>query len=253
VKKTTIALLLALWAVTLPAADLDGVWLLHDGRDDGAELTLTVDPAGTADATVAGIALSGALTGNQLTLHGTTPAGPEVWMAWVGLAGGQPAYLSGVIHLADGTTQGWYAVRTDEPAPGSGARVAPAAESRVAPVPLPTALPVAEPHVATMAAPEPTPVALAPPVATPRTTTAPPTASDSGFEGLWRGPFHTYTIVRDGSSLTITGSDGSTANGRVTGPQTLVAGLRPGCCRGAVTTPDMIVWQDDSVWRRVEE
>lgn len=247
-KRIAITLSLVLCTTALQGADLDGVWLVHDGRQDPTTLSLTIDSDGSVHATLADIQLAGALTGDQLTLHATTPNGPEVWMGWPAVEGGDPIHLAGVVHRPDGTARGWYAVRPD--------RAKAAAGTRPASVPLPATVTAAEPRPETEQEPEPAPATqptpqVAPaPQPTPRQAT---TTVGTGFEGLWQGAFATYTIARDGSSLTVTGSDGTTANGRVTGPQTLVVGLRKGCCKGAVTKPGMIVWQDDTVWRRVEE
>jgi hypothetical protein len=236
------ALLTVMGIAGLHAAEDDGVWLIEGNVGADSALRLVIADDGSARASLAGRTFAGAATGQRLTLIGDTPEGPEVWIAWFGEREGGPAHLSGVIHRSDGSSTGWYAIRK--------ATLVPAAAPPSSPPPLAPSLPNPEPPPDRPSSQtEPSQGDFAPAERDP----PPAKPEDTSLEGRWQGPFGTFTIVRDGSRLTVTGSDGATANGRITGPETLVVGLRPGCCKGAMTMPGMIVWQDDTVWRRVEE
>ena len=68
--------------------------------------------------------------------------------------------------------------------------------------------------------------------------------------GIWVSTEGRIEISQKGRSVSVFLPDGSEHAGRFTATDTLVVGLRKGCCKGVMQGPDIIRWSDGAVWRR---
>jgi len=68
--------------------------------------------------------------------------------------------------------------------------------------------------------------------------------------GTWRTPDGPLEVRQSGSRLTFVLPD-RTVEGRLTGPETLIAGFAPGCCKGKLKQGfTVITWNNGVSWYR---
>jgi hypothetical protein len=68
--------------------------------------------------------------------------------------------------------------------------------------------------------------------------------------GTWETPDGPLTIRQDGSRLTFVLPDRQ-VSGRLTGPNTLIGGFAPGCCKGRLEQAfTVIAWENGTRWYR---
>jgi len=233
----------ALVAVGIGAAAADtwpAAWtVVADGQE--LRLELTVDAAGKVTGTLGPEPVEGFLAGDRLVVTRRAADGMEVWSGLRGAGPDGSAFLAGTVDR-DGELRPWYGV----PDHGT-ASVDPASRSVVAPPEPPVP---AEPSPAPVRSPLPT-AAPSPPAAEGRSE-KPPTVGDLTLDGPWSTPTGTVTIRQDGRRLEVIDAAGGVSGGRMTGETTFVVGLRVGCCRGELTGPGMIRWEDGTVWLRAD-
>ena len=219
-------------------------WATHAGewRVDGpvsGPLKLTASSPGRVNGTLGGVPVNGFLVHRHLVILRLTDDIPQLWTGWLS---DDASRIAGTVTLPGGEQQPWSAARLDTP---DGTVVVPLA-NRASPTPPP---PRATPTPVRSASPSP---AVAPgPETTIRITSEPAVPTGTPWlEGRWQTPTGVAVFHQDGRRLELTLPDGRTVGGRITGTASLVAGLRLGCCRGALEGMDRIRWEDDAVWLR---
>jgi len=222
-------------ADTWPAA-----WtVVTDGQE--LRLELTVDGAGKVTGTLGQESVEGFLAGDRLVVTRPAADGMEIWSGLRGAGPDGAAFLAGTVDR-DGELRPWYGVPDHGTAsvdPASRTVVMqtePPVPAEVSPAPVRTPLPIAAPS---------------PPAAEERSE-KPSTGGDLTLDGPWSTPTGTATIRQDGRRLEVVDAAGGVTDGRMTGETTFVVGLRVGCCRGELTGPGMIRWEDGTVWLRVD-
>jgi hypothetical protein len=219
----SVMLSLAGAATAASEVDLPSHWSIHAGGPPGA-LDLVVEPSGEVSGQLLGQPVRGFIAGRHLVLHRSTGTRLEVWDGW--LASGPDRFIAGTITVHDGdatSIQPWYGRSEEGPEP----EVEPddsAGEAGGLP------LSPAEGGEARGAAPG---------------------AGRWDLSGLWNTSGGRAEISQDGRTLTVVLPDGTRQRGRFTAADTIVVGIRKGCCKGKVQGPDLISWSDGAVWRRV--
>ena len=79
-----------------------------------------------------------------------------------------------------------------------------------------------------------------------------PTPTGGRLSGYWSAAEGKMEILQDGKMLTVILPDGSSISGRMTGVDTLIVGLRNGCCNGKLAGANAIDWNDGSRWLRAD-
>ena len=238
---------LALAAAPARAADTALRWhVVADGAP--GDLALRTTPAGRLEGTLLGRRVEGWLVGRHLVLVRQGENGPETWEAWLAtpenVHGDERPVLAGTFTRpgVEGPLP-WFGTtppRGPAPAPRP-----PAAPPRTLPAPPPTA-----PHAAVPAPPsfEPAPGAASggpPPAAAPRLPTGQPDVA-----GTWETPDGPLEILQEGSRLTFVLPD-RRVDGRLTGPDSLIGGFGPGCCKGHLEQAfTVIAWDNGVRWYR---
>jgi hypothetical protein len=227
-------LTLALLCVpALEGADLPARWQV---RTDGwsGTLELTVEPSGRAVGTLQDQAVTGFLAGRRLVLHRTVGDRTEVWDGWLpedSVSSG--FFLAGSVTVGDrsgGRVHPWFAV----PEAGGLAAASPAAPAARTPG---------------AAAPADSPPARASGGGVPAAPTA---TAGSGWDlsGTWVCSEGQAQIIQQGRGLEVILPGGSQHSGRFTAMDTVVVGLRRGCCKGKIQGPHLIQWSDGAIWQR---
>lgn len=234
--------LLAAGVGSAAAETWPGTWtVVAEGRE--LRLELAVDDAGRASGSLGGSPVEGFAVGSRLVMTCTAGGRVEVWS---GLRGAGPEgvpFLAGTVDR-DGELIPWYGVPENRSPPADAAPPTVLARE-LQPTPVP-------------AAPTPAPARVPPPTAAP----SPPAEVDRPeelatvggltLEGRWSTPTGEVAIRQDGRRLEVVGAAGGVKSGRMTGETTFVVGMRIGCCRGELTGPGMIRWEDGTVWLRAE-
>jgi len=234
--------LLAATAAPVVAAD-SGAWPTRwtvNGNGVIGALEITIGDDGSLSGRLLDQEIEGYISGRHLLVRRTLEDRVEVWDGWLGQppsggtgeeTAGSNLILAGTITVdaADGTkVYPWFG-RPDAAAAATSATPASVApDAAAAPVPAPT------------------------PAAAPTPSPAPPPAERAAgpLTGFWSSLQGSIEIVQDGNQLTAILPDGSSRSGRMTGDDTLVVGLRKGCCNGHLEESDVIVWSDGSRWKR---
>jgi hypothetical protein len=246
---------LASWS---EGVDLPASWRVQADGWIGT-LELSVEPSGRVSGTLQDRTVTGFLAGRRLVLRRTMGDRDEVWEGWLSEdAGSSELFIAGSVTLGDGgLVRPWYAV----PRPGT---------DRSDP---PVAGPEADPSDSTVLAPEESAAAEPADVATtavaaPDKDVRPPTEpaaddpgairlSASGWEGqdlsgTWLTSDGRVEILQQEGGLEVILPDGTRHSGRFTAIDTIVVGLRKGCCKGTLQDSDQISWSDGSNWRRAD-
>ena len=238
-----------LWAAsTVPAAagDWPASWrAVADGR--ALTMEIAVEASGEVHGTLDGAPVDGLVAGDRLLLTRTDAGRTEVWSALRGTAPGGESFLSGTVD-SGGVVSPWYALPTAGAAEAVPIEPAPQRFPAPEPTPDPAAEAVATPLLRT-----PTVAPTRTPVAVPERRPPVPDRQDQlSLGGRWSTPTGEVTIFQEGSRLEVVDPSGEAKSGRMTGETSFVVGLRVGCCRGELTGPGMIRWEDDTVWVRAE-
>jgi len=231
---------------------LTGLWTVHAGS---SEQILHLD-AGTACGTnLAGtlgeVELSGFVTSGEIVLHGEG----VILMGWLGRDAAGELFMAGRRRDSSGEidrVSGWYAVvvptqqasePTDEPVPVDGDEAAAQVQAFDLVVPETTSPVVGDATAAASAGSSA--------ITGSATGTTGGAAQWSGtFAGNWQGPDGLYRIEQEGSRITVYRPNGESVGGRQIDIESLMVGLRVGCCRGELSATGVIEWQDGIVWRR---
>ncbi|MCG6963601.1 MAG: hypothetical protein LJE95_10080 [Acidobacteria bacterium] len=202
-------------------------------------LELSVGAGGTLTGTALGRSITGRLVGRHLVLSCQTERGVELWDGWVSSPSGNESEAS----LIAGTV-----TRPGEPYPLPWFATTVSADQAPRPAASP---PPAEPRPLTQPPLIPS-TALPPPSTTAAPTGATPQPATSGpiLAGTWRTPDGPLEIRQDGARITIILPDREVP-GRVVGPETVIAGFAPGCCKGTLKQGfRAITWSNGITWYR---
>ncbi len=223
------------------AADTPALAWAIDADGNRGRLELRTGPDGTVEGTLFGRPVEGWLAGRHLLLAREGENGRETWEAWLGTgtADTGQAILAGTFILpGDTAPRPWYGTpavpeptrRPASPEPRTPAPVQPgtAAASRPSPIP-----------------PSPSGGETAPPKAGLRLPNGQP-----AIAGTWETPDGPMEIRQEGSRLTFVSPEGE-VSGRLTGPDTLIGGFGPGCCKGTLEQGfTVIAWENGVRWFR---
>jgi len=222
-------------------------------------LELSVEPSGAISGTLQDQTVTGFLAGRRLVLRRTIGDRAEVWEGW--LAEDPEVsmlFIAGSVTIGDdGSLHPWYAVPEPKASPGD---PAPAVLSPVAGTP---AEPAEDPAPGAAAAAAPGAGATAPgeeahPTEEPLASAPGVTRSQASdwvgpdVSGAWLAVDGRVEIVQEGPSLTVVLPDGTRHEGRFTAADTLVVGLRRGCCKGKLEGSGQVTWSDGTVWQRAD-
>ena len=240
------AVLVALSGAAFAADDdrgLIGTWSFNAGSAEQVLKLEAAEPSSDSDLSgkLGGVELTGFVAGGEIVLRGDG----VVLLGWFGRDADGTPFMAGRQRLSSGGVDrvtGWYAVPAavalkETPADTPEAAAADAREERVQFFDF--AIPDADTQTSQA-------TAGSPPAASPSTARQ----GDGSFSGTWKAADGLYRIEQEGSRLTVLKPSGETVGGRQTGAGILMVGLRVGCCRGELTAPGVIEWQDGAVWRR---
>jgi hypothetical protein len=267
-------------ATASEATDLPARWQV---RADGwsGTLELSIESSGRVSGTLQDRPVTGFLAGRRLVLHRTLDGRTEVWDGWLpeDLSASE-LFVAGSVTVGD-RIRPWYAVpdagvdtgsiataspaavvpsdpaprvvtapRVDVP-PRSAEPAAAAPKEKTAPAEHAAPEPVEAPAVAAATAEEEPP----PPAGAPADDPAlqrPPASEWRGWDltGVWITTEGRAKIEQDGRGLSVILADGTRHEGRFTATDTVVVGLRKGCCKGKIKDPYSITWSDGATWRR---
>lgn len=240
--RLVLALLFAVGAVAAAGADSQDLathrWAVNVNGATGL-LEVVVGAGGTLTGTALGRPITGQLVGRHLILSCQTERGVELWEGWVS----SPTGNQGEGSLIAGTV-----TRPGEPYPLPWFATGTSANQAPRPAASP---PPAEPRPLTQPPPIPS-TALPPPSTTAAPTGATPQPATSGptLAGTWRTPDGPLEIRQDGARITIILPDREVP-GRVVGPETVIAGFAPGCCKGTLKQGfRAITWSNGVTWYR---
>jgi hypothetical protein len=219
--------------VTSPVGAASDRWPTEwrvNGNGVTGTLELAIGQTGALTGRLYGEAVEGYVSGRHVVIRRTVgeEGRSEVWEGWLAQPSGEGSELivAGTITISEGDRTQVY--------PWFGTRSSPAPP------------PVATPPVADV---ESVP---APPPLVPAAEPVPAQATGERLSGKWLATEGTVEIVQDGKLLTVVMPGGSSHSGRVTGGDTLIVGLRKGCCNGKLEGPDVISWGDGSRWKRAD-
>ncbi len=200
------------------------VWQVNADGTAGL-LRLAVRRGGELSGTLLGRPVEGRLAGRRIVLRRSAPDGVELWEGWVATPGAEvPTMAGSYVPAGGGAPRPWFAVAAASAAPAGEGAPAPTAPP---PAPAPT--------------PPPRPTAV---------TAAPLLEGRPDLRGVWRTPSGPLEIRQEGARLTFVLPDREVA-GRLTGPDTLIGGFAPGCCKGRLEQGfAVIVWDDGTRWYR---
>jgi hypothetical protein len=224
-------------------AEMPARWQVR-ADDWSGTLELRVDPSGRVSGTLEGRTVTGFLAGRRIVLHRALEDRTEVWDGWLPENVGSPgAFLAGGVTV-NGRVLPWYAL------PEAGAPAAQSADRGVAPAPAPVpATPADRPPPASASSGPglvPAPGATVAPTALP----ADPGWGAWNLSGTWTTAAGRADVSQKGKTLLVVLADGTGHSGRFTATDTIVVGLRKGCCKGKIKGPGVIEWSDGAVWKR---
>ncbi len=237
-----IALSAGLLIALSASAASDGLpysWYVNANGAEGS-LQIATAPGGQVTGTLMGSPVTGWLVGRHLVLARHTSNGDETWEGWIATAknvhdGNRPVIAGTIIRPGQ-----------EGPLPWFGA--ARSLEQVMAAAPPPPAAPVQK-------APR---VTASPSGSTASQTTAarrqagPPRlpTGQPDVGGIWQTPDGPLEIRQDGSKLTFLLPDRQ-VGGRVTGPDSIIGGFGPGCCKGQLEQAfTVIAWSNGVRWYR---
>jgi len=239
--------------IALPAGAAETGALLWDVVANGVSGTLEIAATseGRIEGTLLGKTVEGWLVGRHLVLVREGAAGTETWEAWLATPessrGEARPVLAGTFTRpdAEGPLPWFGTPPLPSPARTDGAGTTPADR------PVRLTAPAAQ-QPATSGVP-----AVPASGNTPRSDTAVPKAAGprlpSGqprIAGTWETPDGPLEILQDGSRLTFVLPD-RRVDGRLTGPDTLIGGFGPGCCKGRLEQAfTVIAWNNGVRWYR---
>ncbi len=209
-------------------------WQLH-WEEGTTDLTLNLGEEGRIVARTGDQRWTGTIIGRSIELEGSNDDTIQRrWIGWLTPSSGAdaPAFFAGSLTSTDRdgrvTTSGWYAIQH------SPTEIAQTSKPPGVPMTSPTAS-----RAADINQPQEN--------LKTRTITQP---TQGPFEGRWESLDGTYIITRDGRRLTVTTPDNRIVRGRITGADSCVIGLRPGCCSGTFEDTGTLRWQDGSAWHK---
>jgi len=230
---------------------------------NGAEgtLELSSESGGRISGTLLGSPVEGRLVGRRLVLVREGAGGRESWEAWLATpenvhGDGQPILAGTFLRPGEGGLLPWFGTAR------------PLDAENVVPLPAPVALgatkldPMPEPSQGVVSGPltvPPSTTTKSPtqrptPKATPslQASTSPPylPSGQPSLGGTWETPDGPLKIRQEGSSLVFVLPDRE-VSGRLTGPDSLIGGFGPGCCKGQVEQAfNVIAWDNGVRWVR---
>lgn len=234
-----LAVCLALAAGAAAAGgDLPYHWYINANGAEGA-LDISTAAGGQVTGKLLGAPVSGWLVGRHLVLVRRGDAGDETWEGWIATPehvreSGQPVIAGTFIRPgADGPLPWFGAARRVQ-------ELAAEAQARGLAAPSPPSRPLTGEDRKNPPVPE-----------APRHRTAPrlPTGQPA-IAGTWQTPDGPLEIRQDGSRLTFVLPDRE-VSGRLTGPDSLIGGFGPGCCKGHLEQAfTVIAWDNGVKWYR---
>ncbi|MEN8165193.1 MAG: hypothetical protein ABFS37_13770 [Acidobacteriota bacterium] len=230
-----LALLIGI-APCMAAGEMPYSWFINANGQEGT-LEIATGPGGRVTGTLLEQSVEGWLAGRHLVLARQGAGGQEIWKAWIATpsqeGSDQPVIAGTFVRPAADGPLPWFGVgrSVDE-------------RDQNAPTVLPTV---------PQAPPLPTPAASSPPSS--NTPTTPATLYLEGGQpslaGTWSTPDGPLEIRQEGSRLTLVLPDRE-VSGRLTGPDSLIVGFAPGCCKGKLEQGfTIIAWDNGSRWSRV--
>jgi hypothetical protein len=198
-----------------------------NGNGATGHLEFSIRDDGSLEGRLLGQSIEGYVSGRHLFMRRVIDDRTEVWEGWLGRPGPRRSpdgeassnLIAGTISVDEaGRTlvYPWFAT------PDSGSPTSSPAESPIIVAPAPTAAAGSE-------------------------------KPDGGpLSGFWSAAEGRVEIIQDGNRLTVILPDAAERSGRMTGVDTLVVGLRKGCCNGNLDGPDVIIWSDGARWRRTD-
>jgi len=246
-------------ALVLSAEEPAYHWQVVANGAEGA-LDLSAESGGRVSGTLFGSPVEGRLVGRRLVLVREGAGGTESWEAWLAtpenvLGNDQPILAGTFLRPGEDGLLPWFGMsrsldaRGGTPVPATGAAGATqrgpwpehSQEVLAGPTVSPSAVETPEVHdTATEDIPsQPVP-------------TSPPSlpSGQLGLAGTWQTPDGPLTIRQKGSSLVFVLPDRE-ISGRLTGPDSLIGGFGPGCCKGQVEQAfNVIAWDNGIRWVR---
>jgi len=224
-------------------------------------LDLSVEPAGKISGTLFEIPVEGWLVGRHLVLVREGGGGQETWEAWLATpenvhGDGQPILAGTFLRPGEGAPLPWFgtsrpqvagsetALSSPPPPEATQWEHRPENSDEAAPGSLTVPLSTAAMPQAERPTPEKTPP-LQPSTAPPHLPSGQP-----ALAGTWETPDGPLMIRQEGSSLVFSLPDRE-VSGRLTGPDSLIGGFGPGCCKGHLEQEfAVIVWDNGVHWYR---
>lgn len=258
--------------------DLPKRWQVQADGWSGT-LELRVEPSGGVSGTLQDQTVSGFLAGRHLVLRRTMGDRDEVWEGWLSEdSRSSQLFVAGSVTVGDGgPVHPWYAVpepRTDlpdPPVPESKTGISDPAVPEAETAPPDPAVPAPKESTASEPADVPTtegstggmtsaaasageaPSPTEPPAGDQNPISPPGSDQEStDLSGVWIASEGRAEIFQQGRDLEVVLPDGTRHQGRFTAIDTIVVGLRKGCCKGTLKDPDQISWSDMTVWRRAD-
>ena len=218
-------------------------WQINANGVKGS-LDLSIGTDGQISGTLSGQPVTGRLVGRRLVLFREGSEEPETWEAWLA----SPQNTSGDDHLMLAGTF----TRSGHEGPLPWFGTAGTQTSEIAqPVPalaIPAVIPLKQPAntpIQTSSEPPAVPPTQPVPALEPR-----PSSGNQGLAGTWETPDGPLTIRQDGSRLTFELPDRE-VTGRMTGPESLIGGFGPGCCKEHLEQAfNVIAWDNGVRWVR---
>ncbi len=243
----TLVFLLAIAGLAVAGDDAGHTW---DVNLDGTvgRLHLAAAPGGRLEGTLLGAPVTGALTGRRIVLLRSSGKGQEIWEGWVGTTvppGADAAPMAGSATIPGRDVPvPWFA--TPQPAGHEPPPPFPAA-SESSPVALPPPVTTSREPGVRATAPPAGPPPQEPPAASP---VPPPPGGGPTVGGVWNTPDGPLEIIQNGRALTFVLPD-RRVSGRIIGPDALIGGFGPGCCKGRLRDGGtIIVWDNGISWYR---
>jgi len=234
-------------------------WYVNANGAQGT-LVLSTGNGGRITGTLLGRPVDGWLVGRRLVLVRQGPEGRETWGAWLATpesttGDDRPILAGSYLRHGDDAPLPWFGTPQPTEVIAQASR----------PVPPPPAAPRTERSADTTSAVDQgqqsseTPEVASssgrtPPEGTPpgpASTLAPRLASGQpNLAGTWQTPDGPLTIRQEGSRLTFELPDREVA-GRLTGPDSVIGGFGPGCCKGHLEQAFAVIKWDNGVrWYR---
>jgi hypothetical protein len=217
------------FAGNAPSGDWPTRWQVNGNGETGV-LEFSIGENGALSGRLLNRPVAGYVSGRHLILRRSFDERTEVWDGWLGQpreaadiedAASSQTIVAGTISVSEaGQTQVYPWFGTSQSLSSGSASSSPAAAV----------------------------LAVTPPAAFDSPAAGTPDAGP--LSGFWSGTEGRFEVVQDGNRLTVILPDESSRSGRMTGTDSLVVGLRKGCCNGKLDGPDVIVWSDGARWQR---